>query len=251
MKKGAILIFILLLFNLSIMNSLSSEEYPIPLFNHYYEATPLFSGGTKIYVNDDLNKVKSILTDAHFPILLSDGSFYGNVDASYVQTILIGSDPKVIFAKQPTSSNDPHYALAISTVPSNYIYNLTVIFNKAVNFSNPDSKEREIVLFGRKFVVGPETDADTLVLLEDWKKLTLDSQSLLSNLIIENGKYNIELISASDTSATIKVTNNLGVSDTRVVSKGSLKIINGLNVYVKNVNEQNSEFSAEIIVFFN
>jgi len=79
------------------------------------ETAELFTSSTKIYINDTLNAVKSVLTDTDLPIILKDGSFSGNVDASYTQTIELGSWPQITFEKQPTSSDDPIAGLKTST----------------------------------------------------------------------------------------------------------------------------------------
>src|SRR3989338_7455499 len=98
------------------------------------EAAALFTGGTKLYINDSLNTVTNVLTKSNLPVTLMDGDFSGNVDATITQTIDLGSNPRVTFAKQPTSSDDPNYALTTSSTQANYIYNSTVTFSKAVNF---------------------------------------------------------------------------------------------------------------------
>src|SRR3989344_4148207 len=93
------------------------------------EAAALFTSGTKLYLNDTLNLVRSSLTDSQLPTVLKDGSFSGNVDATYTQTIDVGFNPRVTFAKQPSTSNDPLYALTTSTSAANYIYNSSVTFS--------------------------------------------------------------------------------------------------------------------------
>src|SRR3989344_6851479 len=49
------------------------------------EAYALFTGGTKIYINDSLNAVTNVLTKSNLPTTLADGSFSGNVDATLTQ----------------------------------------------------------------------------------------------------------------------------------------------------------------------
>lgn len=61
--------------------------------------------------------------------------------------------------------------------------------------------------------------------------------------------YKIELVSASDTKATIKVTNSSGNSDTKEVSEGLLpELIQGLTIKVYSADEANLKLSAELIV---
>src|SRR3989344_1304111 len=71
------------------------------------EAAALFTGGTKIYVNDTLNTIKTTMTKSELPTTLKDETFSGNVDATVTQSIQVGSNPRVTFEKQPTSSDDP------------------------------------------------------------------------------------------------------------------------------------------------
>ena len=67
------------------------------------ETAPLF-GGTKLYYNDSLNAVKSVLTKSQLPTTLADGTLSGNVDAKVTHTITIGPNPRVLLDKMPTSS---------------------------------------------------------------------------------------------------------------------------------------------------
>lgn len=60
--------------------------------------------------------------------------------------------------------------------------------------------------------------------------------------------YKIELVSASDTKATIKVTNSSENSDTKEVSEGLPELIQGLKIKVYSADEANLKLSAELIV---
>src|SRR3989344_3814247 len=196
------------------------------------EAAPLFSGGTKLYINDTLSTVKTVITKSDLPTVLADGSFSGNVDATITQTIDIGSNPRITFAKQPTSSDDPLYALTTSTTQRNYIFNLTATFNKAVNLSHADSEGETISLFGQTFTIASATDDDTLVLLNSAEKLSLNSDNPTGDVVIAGETYTIELVSASDTAATIAVTDSSGTTESKEVSEAASKKINGVEVAV-------------------
>src|SRR3989344_4796741 len=195
------------------------------------EAAPLFTG-TKIYVNDSLNSVKTVLTKTELPTVLATGSFSGNTDATYTQTLDIGSNPQVTFAKQPTSSDDPDFGLATSTSTANYIYNATVTFNKAVNFTHADSKGADIKLFGQKYTVASATDSTNLVLLKTAEKVSLSSDTPSSKVIIGGKEYTVELVSASDTAATVKVTDSDGNSETKEINENASKKVQGIAVAV-------------------
>ena len=212
------------------------------------EATPLFTGSSKIYINDRLNSVKSTVTKADMPNLLAEQAFSGNVDAKTTQTIVVGYTPQITFAKQPTSSDDPLFALATSSSSGVNTYNATVDFNKAVNLSHADSKNQELVMFGQKFMIGAATTATDLVLLKSAEKLNLDSSGTTSQEVtIEGKKYTIEMVSASATAATIKVTNEAGASDQKEVSEGYTKKINGLTIAVNTADTNNLKYTASVV----
>ena len=62
------------------------------------------------------------------------------------------------------------------------------------------------------------------------------------------GVYTIELISASDTSATIKVTDAQGRSQAREITEGNYATIQGIPITVVNADETNLKLSATITV---
>ena len=210
------------------------------------EAAPLFSG-TKLYINDTLNTVINSLTKTDLPTILKDGSFSGDVDATFTQTITLGTNPRTVFARQPTSDKDPTYGIVTSTTTSNYIYNTTVTFNKAVNFTHADSKGQSINMFGQSFTVGSATSGTDLVLLKSAEKLSLSNEDPSKEVIIGGKTYTVELISASDTAATIKVTNSEGVSDSKTISEAASKKVNGLTIAVDTADETNFALSATVI----
>jgi len=211
------------------------------------EAAALFTGGTKIYVNDSLNAVINILTDSDLPTVLADESFSGNVDASITQTIDLGSNPQITFKEQPTSSDDPVFALTTSTTQANYIYNASLTFSKAVNFSHADSEGNDLSIFGTSFTVGSATDEDTLILLKSAEKLNLDSDNPSADVVIDGSTYTVELTSSSDTSATIKVTDSSGTSESKEINEAASKKVNGITIAVSTADETNIKLSASII----
>ena len=211
------------------------------------EVAELFTGSTKIYVNDALNAVKTVLTETELPTVLEDGSFSGNVDASFTQTIQIGVNPQVTYAKQPTSSEDPEFGLALSTSTNTMMYNATVTFNKAVAFNHSNSEGQDIELFGQKFTVASATSGTNLVLLKEAEKLSLDSDAPTADVTIADEAYTIELVSASDTAATIRVTDSAGTSDSQEISEAASRKVNGVSIAVITADETNLKLSASII----
>jgi hypothetical protein len=211
------------------------------------EAAPLFTSSSNIFLNDSLNSVKSALTKSDLPTVLADGTFEGNVESKYTQTITLGNNPQVSFGKYPTSDNDPNFGLSISSNSANAIYNATVNFNKAVNMSSADSKGQDLLMFGQKFTIASATDGTNLVLLKESQKVTLDSTNSKSDVSVGGKKYTIELISASTTSATIKVTDEAGNSDSKEISENASKKIQGLTVAVTNADSNNLKYTASIL----
>lgn len=211
------------------------------------ETVQLYTGSSKIYVNDSLNTVKNVLTKSELPTILKDGSFSGNVDATYTQSVVLGANPKVIFAEQPTSDDDPVFGLSLSTSSTTPVYNATVTFNKAVNVTHADSKGEELFMFGQKFTIASATDTTDLVLLKSAEKISLSSTSPKATVTVGGKSYTVELVSASDTSATVKVTDAAGVSDTKEVNENGSKKVQGLTVAVTNADETNFQYSASII----
>jgi len=212
------------------------------------EAAPLFSSGTKLYINDTLNVVRSVVTKTDLPTVLKDGSFSGNVDATYTQTIEVGVNPQIIYAgKQPTSDLDPQFLVSTSTTTGNDIYNASLTFSKAVNLTHPDSEGQDITMFGQKFTIASATDVTELVLLKTAEKVALTNEDPSAEVTISGKTYTIELVSASDTAATVKVTDSDGKSETKEVSENASKKINGVTVAITNADETNLKLSASVI----
>lgn len=212
------------------------------------EAAALFTSSSKLYMNDTLNAVKTVATKTDLPVALKDGSFSGDVDATYTQTVDVGSNPQLTFAKQPTSSDDPSYGLTLSTSSGQVIYNATITFNKQVNFTHADSKNQELTLFGQKYTVGSATTGTNLVLLKEATKLNFDSSGTTSQEVtISEKKYTVELVSASTTAATIKVTNDAGASEQKEVSEGYSKKINGITVAINTADSNNLKYTASVV----
>jgi len=212
------------------------------------EAAGLFTGGTKLYINDTINSVKEVLTKSDLPTILADDSFSGNVDSTYTQVIRLGSNPRLTYAKQPTSSYDPQLGFALSTSTTSYLYNATITFAKTVNLSHADSKNQVLKLFGQKFTIGSGTDNANLILFKEASTLNLDSSGTTSQEVTIGGKkYTVELVSASATTATIKVTNEAGTTEQKEVTEGYSKKINGLTISVQTADTNNLKYTASVV----
>ncbi len=205
------------------------------------ETYPLFTSSSKVYMNDSINAVRSILTDSELPTVLLDGDFEGNVAAEYTQTITLGSNPRLVYGKHPESDSDPTIAISLSTsATTNPVYNATVNFNKAVNLTHSDSIGEKLTLFGQVFSIGAGTTGTDLVLFKSSQEVSLSiggSDPSSQSVTVDDKAYTIELTGASDTSATIKVTDSTGASDAKEINEDASKKIQGIDVAVTLADE--------------
>ena len=79
------------------------------------------------------------------------------------------------------------------------------------------------------------------------EKISLSNDDPKTDVIIAGKNYTIELVSASDGSATIKVTDSAGTSDSKEVNEAASKKINGVTIAVVTADETNLKLSASII----
>ncbi|MDO8563996.1 MAG: hypothetical protein Q7R87_03225 [Nanoarchaeota archaeon] len=216
------------------------------------ENYPLFTSSSELFLNSTLDSVVKTLTPTELPTILKDDTFSGDVSATYEQRIITGSNPIISFAKQPTDDDDAQYGLALSTtVGTGYVYNATVTFASNVNFTHADSKGQELNIFGQKFTIGSATTSTKLVLFKSSEKIFLDSESNPSQAVTIAGKeYTVSMVAATDTSATIKVTNAEGVSEQKEVNEAASKKINGVEVAINTADESTAlnKLTAEVIV---
>lgn len=218
------------------------------------DAYPLFTSSTPLLMNNSLNSVRTTVTEGSLPSVLGDTDFSGNVDAEAQFQLTLGSNPRVIFAKEPTTSSDPSVGLFFATSAANPLYNATVTFDEQVNFTVEDSEGESITLFGQDFTVSSATDSDSLVLFRSAETLFLSvgaaSSTPSQTVEVEGSTYTIELVAASDTSATVKVTNSAGQSDQKEINEAASKKILGVEVAVNTADESTATnvIQAEILV---
>jgi hypothetical protein len=218
------------------------------------EAYPLFTSSSPIQLNNSLNSVRGTVTESNLPGVLADSSFSGNVDADLTYQLTLGPNPRVIFAKEPTNNENPGLGVLLSTSRGNYLYNASILFDKVVDFSHTDSEGENIELFGQDFLVASATDADTLVLFRSADTLFLSVGGNAPNpsqtVTVGGNTYTVELVAATDTSATIRVTDSAGQSDQKEINEAGSKKILGVEVAVNIADESTATntLSAEVIV---
>ncbi len=243
MRRGEVFVFLGLLFGVFFVNGVIAQADVC-----LKETAPLFTASQKIYLNDPLNVAKTNIAESEMSNFLKRGVFSGNVETEYTQNIEIGSDPSVVFAKQPTSSDDPLFLLRLSNVASNYFYKTSITFSRAVDFT--DSKEQNIKLFSKEFRVSPETNNEQLVLVTKESQISLSDKNPYDNsiFILGRGLLYITLVSASDVSATIEVGLVEGRSEIKEIREGSSAVIKGVSIKVLNADETNLEIFADLII---
>lgn len=214
------------------------------------EAFPLFTSSSPLLVNKTLNSVKESISASDLPTVLADGTFEGDVSATYEQKITLGNNPVIKFAKMPTDDDDPQVGLAIGTSPNTqYVYNATVKFDQNVNFTHADSIGEELTMFGQRYTVSGATTSTKLVLLKSSQGVALSSDTTPSASVSVDGKdYTVELIAASDTAATIKVTDANGNSETKEVDETKSKKIQGIEVGIESADENNFRLTASLLI---
>lgn len=217
------------------------------------ETYDLYTSSSKIYMNDTINNVKGTLTDSQLPTVLVDGSFEGDVTADVTQRIDVGSYSRLVFGNHPTSDDDPTVAVKIGTTAGNYAWNDTITFNKAVNFTDSDSIGESLTLFGQEYTVGAGTTTTDLYLYKSSQTLGLSkggSYPSSQTVSVADSDYTVELVSATDSSATIKVTDSNGDSESKEISEDASKKVQGVDVAVNLADEGTAvgEVTAEVSV---
>lgn len=220
------------------------------------EVVSLDTSADRIWLNTSLNAVKSTLTKSDLPTVLEDYTFSGDVTSKITSTLKLiaggatggANSGKVVFAKQPTSSDDPVVAISLGTSQtSSPLYNASATMS-AINFTNSETEGEEITLFGQDFTIASESDLTKIVLLKEAQKVSLSSDNPSATVELDGETYTIELFSASDDSASITVTNSAGVSQTREVSEAASRRVNGVDIAVTTADETNLKLSATLIV---
>ncbi|MDD5699721.1 MAG: hypothetical protein PHH00_00815 [Candidatus Nanoarchaeia archaeon] len=224
------------------------------------EVVSLDTSGDRIWLNTSLNSVKSTFTKSDLPTVLADYTFSGDVTSKVTSTLKLvagaaaggENSGKVIFAKQPSSNDDPVVGVSLGTSQTSYpLYNASATM-AAIAFNSSDSEGEEIELFGQTFTISSETDGTNIVLLKEAEKVDLALPSTPSATVTVDGStYTVTLVTASATVATVTITNSAGVSQTKDVTEATSKRINGIDVAVTRASTSSLESvgeSASIIV---
>ncbi len=202
----------------------------------------LASGSDLLYLNDELGENLQTLTSTELGTVLADATFVddGGTNYDYEQTIAIGSSSdynKFEFGNSDNDFDDPALMLDFEESTGKEIYNLTVTFSKAVNFTSANSEGEEIEFFGKTYTVGTATDDNTLILLggADSTRINVGETATMT---VDGTPYTVSLDGlSSDTATKAGITVNdvyksltEGQTKTFVMSDGT-----EISVYAKTV----------------
>lgn len=221
------------------------------------EAYALFTSASKIYLNSSissgLSSGETTITKSYLPTVLADGDFDGDVSTVITQLITLKTGPLLKFAQLPTDDEDPVIGFDIGeSADSDPIYNMTILFDQAVNFTSSDTIGESMVVFGKQYTVGAGTTTTKLYLYESSETVDLSiggDDPSSATVTVGTATYTIDLVSASDTDATIKVTDSSGASQTKTISEDASKKVQGIDVAVNLADETtNYGLKAQITV---
>jgi hypothetical protein len=98
-----------------------------------------------------------------------------------------------------------------------------------MDFSNSSTEGETISLLGQDFTVGVDSDSDEIYLYKSSETFTLsvggDNPNPSQAVTVEGEDYTVEITAATDTSATIKVTDIDGNSDSKEIDEADSKKI--------------------------
>ncbi len=214
----------------------------------------LYTSSTPIQLNTSISAVRSSVTSNNLPIL-ADSDFTATSDSTDDSSITVshkievGANPRAVFAKEPTSNDDPTAGILLGTTAATHLYNASATFSKDVNFTDTDSKGDTIDLFGKRFTIASATDSTNLVLFESATKISLSDLDPTAEATINGKTFTIELVSASDSSATVKIVDSAGTSDQKEINEAASKKILGVEVAVDTADETAAgKISATVIL---
>ncbi|MEM0259742.1 MAG: S-layer protein [Thermoproteota archaeon] len=193
----------------------------------------LDTADSKLYLGDEINKVKTTLTANDLPEFLASGSIEdeNGVKYEYSQYLTIG-DKQVKYEQPDTASGlkDPTFLIRLGTSvdTSNYLLNAWVTFNK--EFDATKAVGKELSLFGKTFVISSETDNSQLVLFGTAGEDIIQAGETKTIRVGDNS-YTVEVVGITNSNqAVIKVN---GV--TKEVSEGNTYDFRGVSVYVSDI----------------
>ena len=189
---------------------------------------------TKMYLTQNVNKIKTILTATDIPSLLTSNSVEDTSGTKYEYSQYVNIGDKTMQFAQPdvsASIKDPAYLVKLGTSPgvaaANYLVQGWVSFTKQFNASNAIGKE--LTLFGKTFTISSETDSTQLVMFGLAGKETVTAGES-KEIVIGTTTYTVQVVGISATNAVLSVN---GIQ--KQVTAGHTYDFGGTSVYVSDV----------------
>jgi len=189
---------------------------------------------TRLYLGDALAKdgVKSTLTKSDLPTLLASGTMTDAAGATYAydQYITLASGT-VTFGNSNADLADPATIITLDTNAGGPgVLNYSVTFNKLLNVSSSDVRNKKLKLLGADYSIGSESLFDGTT-----NKLVLYGSSLTQTIsggeekkiTVDNVEYTVKLLGVTLSSATILSVNG----ETQSLNKNTNAIVAGLSIY--------------------
>ena len=199
------------------------------------DAVSLASGSDLLYLNDELNENVQTLTKDDLATVLADGKFTDDdgTNYDYEQTITVGSGATFAFGNSDNDLTDPTLLLNLPTSTATPIYNLTVTFDEAVNFTDSASEGETLTVFGKTYTIGTATDVNNLVLLGG-SDAELINVGETKTLTVKGQTYEVTLNGiSSDATPKASITVN---GATKTFTEGQTKaIVEGVDLFAKTV----------------
>jgi len=196
------------------------------------ESIDISTGSQAIYMGGALNVARTILTYAELPTTLVSGTATdtSGTEYDYDQKITLGART---FAFSKSGENiDPVPVIDLGSSASDPAYNYTLTLRKILNVSDSTvAGESELIILGQKYIVGANSDYNTLYLYGSGQAVTVD-EGAEESVEIDGTSHTVSLKgTSSSTAATIVVD---GTS--RSVTKGnSYKFAGDFEIYVKDL----------------
>jgi hypothetical protein len=192
----------------------------------------LDTADTKMYLTQNVNKIKTILTATDIPSLLASSSVEDTSGTKYEYSQYVNIGSKAMQFAQPdvsASIKDPAYLVKLDITPSASVYLVQgwVSFTKQFNASNAIGKE--LTLFGKTFTISSETDSTQLVMFGLAGKETVTAGES-KEIVIGTSTYTVQVVGISATNAVLSVN---GIQ--KQVTAGHTYDFGGTSVYVSDV----------------
>ncbi|MCX5637306.1 MAG: hypothetical protein NTX52_06390 [Planctomycetota bacterium] len=190
---------------------------------------------TRLYLIDTLDKTgaKSTLTKSDLPTLLASGTMTDAAGATYAydQYITLTSGTVVTFGNSDAGLADPATIITLDlTAGGPGVLNYSVTFNKLLNVSSSDVRNKKLKLLGTDYSIGAESlfDGTTNKLVLYGSSLTQTmSGSEEKTITVDNVEYTVKLLGVTSLSATILSVNG----ESQSLERHTNAIIAGLSIY--------------------